>query len=108
MKTLKSTLIISAMALFIAACGYKDNMKWPTATGVITGKGDNGRIGKGHTPHWDVKFKAQDGKEYTGEYQAETTFTTTDIGDSVTFHYDPKNPVHLIDEDTYKQMQSQN
>lgn len=94
--------------LSLESCGYKDNMKWPVAKGVIIGKGDNGRIGKGQTPYWEVKFKAQDGKEYTGEYQAENFFTTTDIGDSVTFHYNPKSPVHLIDEDRYKEMQSQN
>ena len=100
------TIIIFAAVLF--SCKHEDHLKWPKAKGVIVDDGSNGRIGKGYSSYFNVKFTAADGKEYTGEYDAETTFTTRDVGDTVEFYYEPTHPQKLYDEDTYDQMQRQN
>lgn len=108
MKNLKLMLLTASTALALVSCSNEDRLKWPKAKGVIVDSGDNGRIGKGYSSHFNVKFLAQDGKEYTGQFNAETTFTTTNAGDSVSFYYDPKHPETLFDEDTYDQMKSRN
>lgn len=105
MKQLFATLLIAACVI---SCKHEDHLKWPKAKGVITGDGSNGRIGKGYSSHFDVAFTGADGKEHTGEYKFETTFTSKAVGDTVEFYYDPARHAQLFDEDTYNQMQRGN
>ena len=105
---MKNAFVIVLIAASLLSCKHEDHLKWPKAKGVIVGDGSNGRIGKGYSSHFDVKFKGADGKEYTGKYDAETTFTSKNVGDTVEFYYEPTHPQNLYDEDTYNQMQRQN
>ena len=105
---MKKVIIIALIAAGMLSCKNEDHLKWPKAKGVITGDGSNGRIGEGYSSYFDVKFTGVDGKTYTGEYSAETTFTSKDVGDTVEFYYEPAHPQKLYDEDTYNQMQRQN
>jgi len=105
---MKRVLTIMLIAAAMAGCKHEDHLKWPKAKGVIVGDGSNGRLGKGYSSYFDVKFIGADGKEYTGQYSAETTFTSKEIGDSLEFYYEPSHPKNLYDEDTYDQMQRQN
>lgn len=105
---MKNVFIVVFITFCIVSCKHEDHLKWPKAKGVITGDGSNGRLGKGYSSHFEVKFTGTDGKEYTGEFKAETTFTSNGVGDSLEFYYDPAHPQNLYDEDTYEQMQRQN
>lgn len=105
---MKKVFIFLLIVAGLVSCKHEDHLKWPKAKGIIVGDGSNGRLGKGYSSHFEVKFTGKDGREYTGEYKAETTFTTVSIGDSVEFYYDPAHPKMLYDEDTYNQLQRQN
>lgn len=59
MRMLFIALLITAGML---SCKHEDHLKWPKAKGIIVGDGGNGRLGKGYSSHFEVKFIGKNGK----------------------------------------------